>query len=258
MMTKQKMAYLFLVTALAVLSPALGSQLATVSQSFQVAPGGQLVVQVSSGDLEITTGAGNVQIDVVGMSQSELPDLDIHQTGSTVYVTYKSRNRHGGNIRFELNIPSDFNLDLSTAGGDISVNGNLNGTITGHTSGGDISFNDVDGQVDVKTSGGDIKGGEVRGNVDLTTSGGDIKLASANGEVSVRTSGGASVWKPRRRAVISTWATSADRPKSRRPAVISRSARSTVRPIWLRPVATSSSRALTVRWKPKRRGETSS
>ena len=190
MMTKQKMAYLLLVTALAVLSPALGSQLATVSQSFQVGPGGQLVVQVSSGDLEITTGAGNVQIDVVGMSQSELPDLDIHQTGSTVYVTYKSRNRHGGNIRFELNIPSDFNLDLSTAGGDISVNGNLNGTITGHTSGGDISFNDVDGQVDVKTSGGDIKGGEVRGNVDLTTSGGDIKLASANGEVSVRTSGG--------------------------------------------------------------------
>lgn len=190
MITKLKMVYLLIGAALVMLSPALGSQLATVSKSFQVGPGGQLVVQVSSGDLEITTGAGNVQIDVVGMSQSDLPDLDIHQNGSTVYVTYKSRSRRGGNIRFELNIPSDFNLDLSTAGGDISVAGTLNGTITGHTSGGDITFNDVSGQVDVKTSGGDIKGGEVRGNVDLTTSGGDIKLASANGNVSVRTSGG--------------------------------------------------------------------
>ncbi len=190
MMMKQKRVYLLLVVALAMLTPAWASQLATVSKAFQVGPGGQLVVDVSGGDLDITTGSGNVQIDVVGMSQSNLPDLDIHQSGSTVYVTYRAHGRNSGNLRFELNIPSDFNLDLATAGGDITVSGALNGTISGRTSGGDITFQGVDGEVDLKTSGGDIKGGEVRGNVNLTTSGGDIKLTSANGQVSVRTSGG--------------------------------------------------------------------
>ncbi|MFZ0429710.1 MAG: DUF4097 family beta strand repeat-containing protein [Acidobacteriota bacterium] len=186
----KKTIIVLIVALLAMSSPILASQLASVSKSFQVGTGGKLVVDVSSGDLDITTGAGNVQIDVVGMSQSELPDLDIHQSGSTVYITYKNRGRQGRNIRFELNIPTDFNLDLATAGGDIKINGLLNGAITGHTSGGDISFHDVNGQVDLRTSGGDIQGGAVQGSVDLTTSGGDIELEAANGEVVVKTSGG--------------------------------------------------------------------
>lgn len=191
MMMKQKIPYLMLIAFVAMLSPMWGSQLATVSKAFPaVGPGGKLVVDVSNGDLEITTGAGNVQIDVVGMSQSDVSDLDIHAEGNTVYVTYRNRGHRGGHVRFELNIPSTFDLDLSTAGGDITVSGSLSGTISGRTSGGDISLQDVSGEVDMKTSGGDIQAGTVGGNVDLSTSGGDIKLTSADGQVSVQTSGG--------------------------------------------------------------------
>jgi len=173
-------------------SPVLhaGSQMASYSKAFNVGPGGNVIVDVAGGDVSIRTGSANVQVDVVGLAQSDLANLQVNQSGNAVYIVYKPERSSSSSPRFEVTVPSSFNLDLKTAGGDIEVLGDLSGEVKGKTSGGDIAFQNIDGGVDLKTSGGDIEGQTVRGNVNLATSGGDIKLASADGEVTVKTAGG--------------------------------------------------------------------
>lgn len=184
-----------LLIALASIVVASGAQLASYSKAFDVGSGGSLVVDVSGGDILIrSTRAPNVQVDVVGLDENQLQYLEVSQSGDTVSVTYRPRRGGsrwgGGTTRFEFSIPSSLNLELTTSGGDISIEEDLTGRLNGKTSGGDIKFKDVDGQADLKTSGGDISGGVVQGGVTLTTSGGDIELAAANGQTEVRTSGG--------------------------------------------------------------------
>ncbi len=193
-MRKNKLSIILLVVA-ASIALAAGSQLASFSKSFNVGSGGKLVVEVAGGDILIrSTSASNLQVDVVGLDEKQLQNLEVNQSGDTVTVSYRPHGNSGWwggtSPRFEFSIPSNLNLDLATSGGDISIEEKLTGHVEGKTSGGDIQFKDVNGEVGLKTSGGDISGGVVQGNVSLATSGGDIELAAANGETEVRTSGG--------------------------------------------------------------------
>jgi DUF4097 and DUF4098 domain-containing protein YvlB len=173
-------------------SLAWGAQLTTFSRSFDVGAGGDLVVDLAGGDIQITTATGvrSVQVDVVGIDQKDLPYLETSQSGPTVRVSFKPRGRGWSTARFEFTVPEDFDLNLRTSGGDISIQGSVRGTVSGTTAGGDIRLQDVEGEVNVTTSGGDISAGQVRGDARLTTAGGDVVLELADGEVEIRTSGG--------------------------------------------------------------------
>jgi len=193
-MRKNKWSIILLVVT-ASIALATASQLASFSKSFNVGSGGRLVVEVAGGDILIrSTSASNIQVDVVGLDEKQLDNLEVNQSGETVTVSYRPQGNRGWwggtSPRFEFSIPSNMNLELTTSGGDISIDEQLTGHLEGKTSGGDIKFKDVTGEVDLKTSGGDISGGVVQGNVSLATSGGDIDLAAANGETEVKTSGG--------------------------------------------------------------------
>jgi DUF4097 and DUF4098 domain-containing protein YvlB len=59
-----------------------------------------------------------------------------------------------------------------------------------HTSGGDISAKNVNGNVEAKTSGGGITTDAIRGDVDANTSGGDVRLLNVDGKIRGQTSGG--------------------------------------------------------------------
>ncbi len=155
------------------------------SGSFPVTEGGTLELTTRVGDTAVIPWEQNeVSVTARGVSES---DVDVVQDGNTVHIAYNGRwNR----AFFEVRVPSQFNLDLRTAGGDIEVQGELIGTIKGATSGGDISLGDVEGTVDVKTSGGDVSTGTIQGDASLETSGGDIRVNAARGILEVATSGG--------------------------------------------------------------------
>jgi DUF4097 and DUF4098 domain-containing protein YvlB len=191
-MNKARKFIVSLVAALALGSFGWAGQLTTVSRSFDVGAGGDLVVDVTGSDIQITTspGARSVQVDVVGIDQRELSYLQVNQSGPAVHVSFNPRGRGRSNIRFEFTVPEDFNLDLKTSGGDIAVVGSVRGVVRGATAGGDIRLQQVDGEMDMRTSGGDISAGQVRGDATLTTAGGDIVLEFADGDVEVKTSGG--------------------------------------------------------------------
>ncbi len=163
------------------------------SKSFTVSKGGRLEVSVRSGDVRVVPWNKNeVFVKAEGIDEEDLDRLTMTQLGNTVRVEFRPRGQRGpvGDILFEINTPSEFNVDLRTSGGNLDVTGPINGKIDGHTSGGNITLAEVIGTVGMSTSGGNIRTGDIKGNADLHTSGGDIELRRVDGETTVRTSGG--------------------------------------------------------------------
>lgn len=110
-------------------------------------------------------------------------------------------------ILFQLTVPQQYNVDLVTSSGGVSVAdldgdvrvknsagslrfGKIKGTVWGRTSAGSINLTSSDSTVDVKTSSGSIKIGDVAGKVQAQTSSGSIRLSSVGGTVNARTSSG--------------------------------------------------------------------
>jgi hypothetical protein len=163
------------------------------SKSFSVSKGGTIEVSTSRGDINISPWDKNeVSIVIEGLDDEDFDKVKMTQNGNIVRVSYRSRWDDGsGHVRFAISVPSQFNLDMNTSGGDLEVKGELTGKIDGSTSGGDIKLGNVfGGPVEVTTSGGDISTGKIEGDGSLKTAGGDIQVGSVNGSLSVNTSGG--------------------------------------------------------------------
>ena len=172
-----------------------------LDRSFSVAPGGRLTIEADGADLRVTGTGGNqvvVHILLTGNERSvERIDLSAEQSGNDVTVLAKQRkgswtswigvwNQDG---KIEVQVPREYNFDIRTSGGDITV-GQLQGTARGRTSGGDIRVTDIHGPVDMQTSGGDVHVEQVDGQTRLSTSGGDVEVARLNGDLDAKTSGG--------------------------------------------------------------------
>ncbi len=162
------------------------------SKSFKVSKGGQLDLSTSSGDVRLNPwNKDEVFVRAYGIDEDELRDLEMTQSGNTVRVSFKPRGRSWSrNVKFEIDLPAEFNVELKTAGGDIDFTGSMKGTLEGTTAGGDINLKDVDGKIEMTTAGGDIKAGKVAGDAHLKTAGGDIEIQDAKGEVEAKTAGG--------------------------------------------------------------------
>ena len=58
-------------------------------------------------------------------------------------------------VDVEIKVPTKFNLDINTSGGDIKCGG-ISGVLMLNTSGGDIWTDKCSGNINVSTSGGDV------------------------------------------------------------------------------------------------------
>lgn len=164
------------------------------TRTFTVSTGGTVGVDVGSGEIIVRTWDKNqVHVEARGIAERDLHRLKMTQSGNTITVRYRaSGGWFGGsrNVQFTLTLPTLFNLDARTSGGDVKIRGPLTGELRGATSGGDISLTNLGGYVTMTTSGGDIQAGTIEGDAFLKTSGGDIRLGSVSGEAEVSTSGG--------------------------------------------------------------------
>ncbi|MBI5464603.1 MAG: DUF4097 family beta strand repeat protein, partial [Ignavibacteriales bacterium] len=161
------------------------------AKSFSVGKGGNLEVSTNVGEIHIAPWEKNeVYVRVEGIDEEDLDRLKMSQNGNTVRVTFKPRYSNYGSVRFEINVPSQFNLELKTSGGDLIIAGAINGKIKGTTAGGEIRLGNVDGTVEMTTSGGNVRAGDISGDGYLRTAGGDIDVGKVGGELEVSTSGG--------------------------------------------------------------------
>ncbi|MCI0613452.1 DUF4097 domain-containing protein [bacterium] len=168
---------------------AKGGQVRT--QTFSVNKGDSLQVSVESGDIWISAWEKNeVSITAEGIDPEDVDSLSMTQSGNVVRVRFSDSHGWSGYVRFDIQVPSQFDMNLRTSGGDIRLQGGLTGSINGATSGGDIRLGDVTGRLEMRTSGGDIYAGRIEGDAILHTSGGDIDVQSISSQVDLSTSGG--------------------------------------------------------------------
>jgi len=92
-------------------------------------------------------------------------------------------------LRIHLMVPREFDIDLESGGGGITIDG-VTGTFEGRTAGGGITLTNVKGEADLKTGGGwiGISDSELDGKV--SSGGGGALVENVVGDVRVTSGGG--------------------------------------------------------------------
>ena len=158
-------------------------------KTFNISKGDNLEVSLSNGNVTVSTwDKDQAYVKAVNIDDDDLKYLKIEQQGSKVIVEFKGED--SDDFYLEVSIPSQFNLNLSTGGGNISVKGNINGKVELATGGGNININDVADKLTVSTGGGNISVGSVSGETELSTGGGNISVKDVKSKIEVSTGGG--------------------------------------------------------------------
>jgi len=181
-----------------------------IAKTFAVGSGGTLLLESDIGSVSVQgADIDSVEIEILRevktndekKAEEILKDYDIqfNHSGNDVSIEakYKKRgikgfwNNIGKHLRVKyiITIPSEYNVDLHTKGGSITVE-DLHGEILSKTSGGSLRFENINGNISGHTSGGSISIGKVVGRSNIRTSGGNIRIRRAEGPVEAHTSGG--------------------------------------------------------------------
>ncbi|MBO0723563.1 MAG: hypothetical protein J2P41_22250, partial [Blastocatellia bacterium] len=165
-----------------------------IRRTFPARQGGKLIMDVSPGPIEVKTG-GDSQIDVEITRKGNEQLLREHEvtfeqaddglTGLTIRAKVKYEGLRfwlssGLNVKYVVTVPPEFNIDLKTSGGSITV-GDLRGDVRVSTSGGGLRIGKIDGPVIGNTSGGSISLAGCNGETQIKTSGGSIDIGSGSG-----------------------------------------------------------------------------
>lgn len=166
-------------------------------KNFKIESRKLLKLSIDGGDVAITPWHRNeVEVKIYG-NENAKEKYEYYFDADDQSINIKGERKKKWNffsnirLKYEVKVPANFNLQISTAGGDIKVGG-VNGEISLNTSGGDIWADRLTGTVKLNTSGGDIKIFSNDASIEARTSGGDITLeyTGQNKGIELRTSGG--------------------------------------------------------------------
>lgn len=169
-------------------------------QKFSVSSGETLSLKTDQGEILVTGTPGN-QVSIVAEIKGSPGDLEdftiaanridhgVEIIGRTKSLRWWPWSFDDLDVSYKVEVPREYNLVLQTSGGDISAE-QIQGDVRAETSGGGITLRVVKGNVILDTSGGDIMTEQVNGKLKAGTSGGDIVITSATGDVEAETSGG--------------------------------------------------------------------
>jgi DUF4097 and DUF4098 domain-containing protein YvlB len=180
------------------------------NKTFQVPPGGKLVVDVDFGSIDVSTNStdavtvnvwrkvtrGSVEEEQKVLSENPIVFV---QDGNTVTVRahlkvkekfhwlsgFKNRNE----AKYTIQVPAQFNAQINTSGGGIAAS-DVTGEVKADTSGGGLRFTRLHGPLSGDTSGGSIRVTDCEGPIKIDTSGGGIEVTGGSGTLKGDTSGG--------------------------------------------------------------------
>ena len=220
------------------------SKLEDISKTFNVSDSGKLILKTDLGNIDIHTSQTKV-IDVVVRRSAQLKidksifeilndfevDFDEQDQNLQIEAKFKSSKRYWEkmakrfDIHFDIRVPQNYGVNLTTSQGDISIQNvdgdtnanslegdlsfeNITGTVIGHTSKGSVRLNNCNGDaylrskqgnievsdnigvVDVMASKGDLHCIGVTGNIDGTTHKGNIILSNCKGGANLKSANG--------------------------------------------------------------------
>ncbi len=164
-----------------------------VHRTFDASSGGKLILDLETGGSIVITGWNRNEVEVsVSIDGRDADDVILEFDESSraieIFTEFESR-RSRADVDFEINVPSEFNLEISTSGGDVEIEG-VSGSIEGSSMGGDLELRNLSGNIDMSTMGGDIwlSDSEIDGS--LHTMGGDVDINDVVGNIDGTTMGG--------------------------------------------------------------------
>jgi len=176
---------------------------------FDAEAGGQLIVEAEDGNIEVKgTEKNRVVVEVLRKArakneEAERAMLENHvvtfqQDGNRVTIIGERKNRRNFwnlinvgslEVRYVISVPREFDVDLTTSDGNVSVD-ELEGVLEVKSSDGDLKLGDVSGGLSAVTSDGHIFIDKFVGDLRLRSSDGDIRVGSAGGDLVAETSDG--------------------------------------------------------------------
>lgn len=195
-------------------------------RSFDLGSGGALEVDVHDADVQVKTGGeAGVTIELYLHAEDmewarrmyERAQFQAEQQGSTVRLTSREvrvdrgdwSRRRWYNVRASIRVPRQFDATIRTGDGDVSIEdlegdlslrtadgdvavGGIRGVVEAHTQDGDVLVGDVEGpRIVVRSQDGDLSIGalSVREAV-IETQDGDVSVESVTGQIQVDTHDG--------------------------------------------------------------------
>ena len=187
-----------------------------IRKSFESTAGAKLIVTADRGNIVVKPGNGNrVEIEVRrkiervsdAKAQEVFRDheVTILQNDKEVSIHAESKTKKklwSGNepqlqVNYEISVPKNFNADLKSSGGSISV-GDLQGEVKTQTAAGNLKIERIDGPVTAQTAGGSISVASAKtivaktsaGNIDIGESAGDVFAETHGGSIGIKKSAG--------------------------------------------------------------------
>lgn len=157
----------------------------TLRKTFPVPPGGRLQVRADRGSIRIeAVDRQDVEVEVflqvrtsdAGEAEKILAaaEMEFSTEGSELRLNARwnlDEDWPEVELRFSINLPARFHLDLATRGGDVEVS-------------------DIEGDVVAVAHGGSLVLGRIQGTVQAETTGGSIRVAGCSGKARIRSRGG--------------------------------------------------------------------
>jgi carbon monoxide dehydrogenase subunit G len=173
------------IAALAVtgLSLAMSAQAADYEKQFDVSAGGTLDLRTDVGSIKILThnqSTAKVEVEIEGRDAEDF-SVEASTSGNQLNVVGEMEGKKWSrrlNVEFTITLPENFNVEIDTSGGSISI-ADLTGNVDAQTSGGSIRVGSITGDVELDTSGGSIHTEDIYGALNAHTSGGSIKVRFA-------------------------------------------------------------------------------
>jgi hypothetical protein len=170
----------------------------TSEKEYDLGMGKNLEVDLEYGGSITITGWDKEKLNVRLLSKGSYNnyELNVENIADGIKVTtdiLKSKHNHG-NIELEIKAPKKCNLELNTSGGEISID-SIEGEINGETKGGRLSLNNLKGKLHCSTMGGriDLTSSNVDGEV--STMGGEINIEDVVGDIKGKSMGGSVSYK---------------------------------------------------------------
>ena len=108
--------------------------------------------------------------------------VQLDQGADGIQVRSTRPGMGGAELRFEIEVPEHFDLDLASAGGAVRIEG-VDGTIKGSTEAGALELRRLSGSVDLETRKGDVTLRESYVSGRVHTVGGRVLLEDVSGTV---------------------------------------------------------------------------
>lgn len=168
-----------------------------IEQYFTLSPRAELSVRGHTGEITVRGWSGpSARIRASSDEDLEESDIQLAQMGNRLTVTSRYGPAGMIPIEYEIDVPTDCRVTVSTVDGDVHVERTgAGGQI--ETPAGDVELTDVVGEYAVKTASGDLNVENLSGYIAFQTASGDAEIErshltgfnfeSANGDVSVET-----------------------------------------------------------------------